>query len=373
MKKIREIFRKIFLAELSCRRWCILVVSLSLGIVLGAALLAVVVDPHYRYHEPWFYDKVYYELYATAPNILQHENYDLLMLGTSMTRNFFLEDIAKSFHCKPLKLAASGGTPEDLRKFFEIARAARGRKLDRVILSLDIYSLNKTQPHWKEFEYLYRDDHLEDYRYLFSRQTFSSMIYLIKRKTSPKKQRPHQSDRNRMFATEYNGKPYGFAEVIADALANEELHHTQAPYDPEAHLKNLYGKLLPMFDDNPDITFTVYLPPYHIYTWCQSEFFHEAEGLLKQRVMVLNELIKRHNVTVYDFQSDRRYVSSFDHYADVQHFGNPAAKELLLDISGRKAPLKSSADITAADKALRELIRDTMPEFRRNMEQYRGK
>ena len=41
MKKIREIFRKIFLAELSCRRWCILVVSLSLGIVLGAALLAI--------------------------------------------------------------------------------------------------------------------------------------------------------------------------------------------------------------------------------------------------------------------------------------------------------------------------------------------
>ena len=195
MDYLKKILCRIFNAGISGRSWGIAVAAISLTIVLGAALLAFTVDPHYRYRMPFFYDTVYYEIYATAPQLLKSEDYDLFMLGTSMTRNFFIEDIDKEFNCRAIKFAASGATMIDLKKFFDTALAAKGGKLKRVILSLDIYPLNKKDPHWKEFEYMYRQDHKEDYRYLFSRQTFSSMFYLIKRKTSPKRQRPYQSIR----------------------------------------------------------------------------------------------------------------------------------------------------------------------------------
>lgn len=373
MKKIWLFFRKLFDQETSCRKWSIFTVSATAFFVLGAPLLVFIVDPFYRYHEPFFYDMVYYELYATAPRILKHQQYDLLMLGTSMTRNFFLSDIDKAFGCKSVKLAASGGSVIDLCKFFDIARKAKGAKLKRTVLSLDIYPINKSKPNYKQFDYMYREDHREDYRYLFSRQTFSGMHYLVKRKLNPKRQRKHQSDRNRMFSTEYEGKKYGFKEVMKDALHNAATHHTQTPFSPAAHKENFYGKLLPVFDNNPQISFTVYLPPYHIYTYCQSEQFKEADALIRQRTEIMLELLKRPNVTLHDFQADRKFVLNHDYFSDVQHFSNIAAVELLKDLNSGRRRISTPEQVRENEKELRTLIKETMPEYFRNLKQFRGK
>lgn len=367
MKKVWDFIQKIWKAETSPRKWCFFTAIVSMGIVLGAALLVFIVDPHYRYRKPFFYDMVYYELYATAPHILKHQQYDLLMLGTSMTRNFFIEDIDRTFNCRSVKLAASGGTVADLCQFFDIAKKSKGDTLQRVIWSLDIYPLNKSGDHYSDFDYMYREDHREDYRYLFSRQTYSSMLYLIKRKLRPKRHRAHQSDRNRMFSTEYAGKPYGLNAVMADALYNERIHHTQQPYDPVRHQENFYDRLLPVFDRNPEIRFTVYLPPYHIYTYCQSEKFGEAEGLIKQRTGVLLELLKRKNVELHDFQADPRYVENHDFFSDVQHFSNIAACQLLEDLQTGRRRLTSEEQIRNNEQELRNLIQKNMPEYNRHI------
>ena len=161
------------------------------------------------------------------------------MIGTSMTRNFFIEDIDKTLNCRSLKFAASGGTMIDLKKMVDTAIEIKGKNLKRIVFSLDIYPLNKTQPHYKQFDYMYTESHAQDYRYLFSRQTFSTILYLIKRQLRPTGKRKYQADRNRMFSTEYDGKPYGLKAVMSDARSNAETHHTQTPYNKEAHQKNL--------------------------------------------------------------------------------------------------------------------------------------
>lgn len=371
MKSVWYFIQKIYRAETSCRKWCIFTVSVSVAVVAGAALLAFTVDPFYRYREPFFYDMVYYKLYATAPPILKYQHYDLLMLGTSMTRNFFLDDIDSAFDCKSVKLAASGGTMADICKFFDIARQSKGEKLKRVVWSLDIYSLNKDYDHYSEYDYLYRNDHREDYRYLFSRDTFSSMIYLLKRKLRPFKKRAHQADRNRMFSTDYKGKPYGLQEIIKDAVHNERTHHSQTPYSPEAHRKNFYGRLLPVLDSNPHIRFTVYLPPYHIFTYCQSEHFGEADALIRQRTEVLLELLKRPNVELHDFQSDPAYVENDAVFSDVQHFSNEAACRVLDDLKSKRRQLTGREAVMANEAELRQLIRKNMPRYTRQVSQYK--
>lgn len=86
--------------ECSCKLWIGTVLSITFAIIGGVALLVYIVDPFYRYRMPLWYDTVYHEVYATAPALLKHEKFDLFMLGTSMTRNFFLEDIDKTFNCR---------------------------------------------------------------------------------------------------------------------------------------------------------------------------------------------------------------------------------------------------------------------------------
>ncbi len=373
MKKIWQFLLHLWRVETTGRKWCVFTVAVSLSIIAGAALLVFTVDPSYRYRAPVFYDMVYYEIYATAPHILKKQPYDLLMLGTSMTRNFFLEDIDASFGCQSVKLAASGGTMKDLCTFFRVAREAKGDQLKQVILSLDIYPLNKDYSHCQDFDYLYRDDHREDYRYLFSRQSFSHMYFLLKRKMRPKRNRVHMTDRNRMFATEYAGKPYGLKAVMKDAIHNERIHHTQTPFDPAAHQKNLYQELLPILDENPQLPFIVYLPPYHIYTYCQSEQFGEADALIRQRSAVMRELIRRPHVKLYDFQADRRYVTTHDYFSDVQHFSNVAARLLLQDLHSPRRRIVTEADIAANEQELRVLIQEKMPEYYAHLKQFKEK
>lgn len=373
MRLLKELLLKVFYAGTAGKKWNILVVSVTLTVVLGAAAVIFIVDPHYRYREPSFYDMVYYEIYATAPRLLKSPDYDLFMLGTSMTRNFFLEDIDRTFNRRSIKFAASGGTMRDLRKFFDTAVKYRGDKLKEVVFSLDIYPLNKPGTHWEDFDYMYRDDHKEDYRYLFSRKSFSSIFYLIKRKNRPKRQRPYQSVRNRMFSTEYPGKPYGLDQVMRDAVANEKSHHTQTPYDPAVHRKNLYEELLPIFDDNPQIKFTVYLPPYHIYTYCQSEHFKEAEALIHQREDVMKELLKRKNVTLHDFQSDREYVMNHTYFSDVQHFSVDAARRVLADLVSGRRRLTTAAEVEENTRQLQSLIRENMPLYYQHVKEFKRK
>ena len=363
MKIVIQKIISLWNCETTSFKWCVFTISISLGIVLGAALLVFTVDPHYRYRKPFFYDTVYNNIYATAPHILEHEEYDLLMLGTSMTRNFFLSDIDSAFNCKSVKLAASGGTAEDLCKFMDTAIQAKKDKLKAVIFSLDIYSLNKTKAYYLEFDYMYRKNYTEDYRYLFSRQAFSSILYLLKRKLRPKKQRAHQTDRNRMFSTEYKGKKYGLEEVIDDARHNAAAHHTQTPYNPQAFQKNFYGRMLKIFDSNPRLRFTVYLPPYHIYTWCQSEHFKEADALIRQRSQVMLELLKRPNVTLHDFQADSRFVENHAWFSDVQHFSNIAACELLKELKLSRRRIATAAHVAANEKELRLLIKKNMKPY----------
>ena len=363
MKNLMHRILALWNSETTSFKWCIVTVSVSLGVVLGAALLVFTVDPHYRYRKPFFYDTVYNNIYATAPHILEREEYDLLMLGTSMTRNFFLSDIDAAFDCKSVKLAASGGTAEDLCKFMEVALQAKKGNLKRIIFSLDIYPLNKTKAYYLEFDYMYRKNYTEDYRYLFSRQAFSSMIYLVKRKLRPKRQRAHQTDRNRMFATEYKGKKYGLEEVIDDARHNAAIHHTQTPYNVRAFQKNFYGRMLKIFDSNPQVKFVIYLPPYHIYTWCQSEQFKEADALIRQRTQVMLELIKRPNVTLHDFQADSRFVENHAWFSDVQHFSNVAACELLKELKLPRRHITTPADVAANEKELRLLIKKNMKPY----------
>ena len=373
MNKLFEKLKQINNVELSYKKWITLTITISLGIVVGAALLAFIVDPLYRYRKPFFYDIVYYELYATAPFFLRNYDYDHLMLGSSMCRNFFIDDINKTLECNSFKLAAAGCSAEDLTVFMDIADKTKGNKLKRITLSLDIYPLNKIKDYYKDFDYMYRRDIKEEYKYLFSRQTFSSMFFILKRKLRPKGRRKYQTTKNRMWSTDYEGKKYGTKEVNYYAAVDSMKHDTQTKYNKEAFYYNFYQKLLPFIDNNPNISFTIYLPPYHIYAYCLSEEYNEADDLIKQRTIVLKELLKRKNVELHDFQADRKYVLTDDYFCDVQHFSYICARKILKDLKADTRKLYTNKDIDSNEQDLRKLIKESMPKYYNDINQYKFK
>lgn len=362
MKRFYELIRKLFFKESDAGSWFKWSAGTVLTIVLGAALLAFVVDPHYRYRLPRFYDMVFYEAYATAPRLLDEWDYDVLMLGSSMARNFYLDDISNVFGGKVLKISAAGASSYDLKKLADTAVAAKGDKIKKIIYLLDIYAVNKVRPNYKEFEYMYSSSHWEDYRYLFDRQTFSSMIYLVKRKTRSKGKRAIQAIPNKMFSTEHSKTRYSMEEVINSARHYVQIGHRQTGYRP-GYEAVMNSEILAIFDNNPGIDFTVIVPPYHLYAYCLSEKHGEADKLLQQKTAVLKEVLKRKNVRLFDFQSDPEIVCSGDYFTDVQHSSSALARKILNWISEGKYQLRTPEDIEANEKRLRQIIKEAMPQF----------
>jgi hypothetical protein len=361
--KLKERFLHYFNYQISARRWCyVLCITLFL-IIGGAALLVYIVDPCYRYRLPKFYDTVYYEIYSTGPRLIKESDYDLFMLGSSMCRNYFLDDIDRSLGCHSLKFAAAGATAYDLKKFADMAIEAKGEKLKRIVYSFDIYSLNKTQPHWKNVDYMYRDDHKEDYRYLFARDTYSNMHFLLKRKMRPKGKRKYQTVKNRMFSTEHEKTVYSHDVVAKTAKQYYGMHHSMTPYRKGSE-ETFAKTLLALVDKNPGIEFTVFLPPYHIYSYCMSEIFGEADALIRLRSKVLCELLKRKNVKLFDFQYIPEFACDSAYYTDIQHFSSALARKILTSLATGKHQLHTEADVLKTEKALRQLIADHMARYR---------
>ncbi|MBO5991449.1 MAG: hypothetical protein J6R00_07355, partial [Lentisphaeria bacterium] len=147
--------------------------------------------------------------------------------------------------------------------------------------------------------------------------------------------------------------------------------HTQTPEHPENCKYSLNYCLLPLVAENPQIKCTVYLAPYHIYTYCQSEQFGEADGLIRQRTLVMKELLKYPNVTLHDYQADRSFVCNSDFFSDVQHFSSKAARRLLSDLASGRRVLKSDADVDANEKELRDLIKEQMPLYYADLAKYK--
>ena len=174
-----------------------------------------------------------------------------------------------------------------------------------------------------------------------------------------------------MFSTEYDGMRFGIASVMEDALHNERIHHTQTPEHPANFEYSLKKCILPMISENPQIQFTVYLAPYHIYTYCQSEQFNEADGLIRQRTLVMKELLKYPNVKLYDFQADRSFVCNSDYFSDVQHFSSRAARKVLTDLASGRRRLLNDSDIDANEKELRSLISEQMPVYYADLKKYK--
>ena len=173
-----------------------------------------------------------------------------------------------------------------------------------------------------------------------------------------------------MFSTEHEKMKFSKEEVLADAVYNERVHHTQTPYHPDS-IKNIQNELLTIFDENPEIRFTVYLPPYHIFTYCQSEHFGEADALIRQRSEVMRELIQRKNVVLHDFQSDREIVCNGNFYSDVQHFSSKAARLVLSKLRSGIRRIQTENDITANEKELRILLTESMPEYYRQTKPFK--
>ncbi len=363
------------------RRWVRITLSFCFGILLLLVLLVYAVDPFMRYRKPVFYDPMFRSCYAIAPGMMRHFDFDSLMVGSSMVRNYTLPDLNKSIKtAQSIKISFSSASSRDLKKISDIAFQAKGDRLKVLVYSLDLWATNKPEVNYTRFDYLYRDDFFEDYKYFFSRKTYSAMHQLLKICLSRKvkKKRMHYRSYDTMFCTDYPGKPYGKSLVISEARNCEETRRLPAMPNKNTAVR-FRGDILSLVEAHPQTEFVFILPPTSLYYWCMlhnNTFTDDAgntqncmDALLAQKSFFLTELLRYSNVRIYDPQQEENIIRDYERYNDITHYSMSVCKQILEGIARDEWRVRSAGDIAANAAKLRYAVSQEMPQYLRDIKQ----
>lgn len=146
-------------------------------IIIGGTV--VIIDPYFHYHKPlkFLSYRLGNQRYIND-GIERHFEYDSIITGTSMTENFKSSLFDKLFNSNSIKVPFSGGSYKEINDNLE--RTLKRKKDIRYILrGLDYGAIiqNSEYMRYNDFPtYLYDDNILNDYKYLFNKEVIIKEI-----------------------------------------------------------------------------------------------------------------------------------------------------------------------------------------------------
>ena len=309
------------------RRFVMNVFLLVLAAYLLLALAVFVIDPFQHYREASFYMPMFdydYSRYLN-PGMARNFSYDTAVIGTSMVMNFTRRSVMEAFGGDMVNLAILSATMAEQRLMLDTVIEA-GRA-DRVIYGLDIFTYDNEGDMYgvNPFPfYLYDDNVLNDYRYLFNhfsrKASYSILEGNLLGRGGEKFDRDHA----------YN---VGGEAVFGRQKAIEsyrERYWEALEGEPAAAGSRMTGRLegnfdsyiLPVLKANTGTRFEIFYPPYSYLHWALylETTPLEMEDVLEFKRHVYERTRGLGNVRVYDFQSEEGVTFNLDNYMDINHF-----------------------------------------------------
>lgn len=306
----------------SYKKWGTSVLYATLGMLVLFVGLNFYVDPLQFYHKtyltPDFSDQQRYQ----NPGLAKNYEYDTIMVGSSMTENFWPSYANEKLGIHLLKLSMSGSTAKEQNMITNLAILTG--KTKTVMWGIDYFSLrgepDRVRHEFGAFPY-----------YLYDRNPFNDLNYLINLDTSKQALRslvvsagfmnPKNPDLNRLNTWETPGL-FGKQNVLKewDKLkqggsfkpSEYELGHVQ---------RNMDENVLSVIKAHPEVQFVLFYPPYsilqHRYFYDKDPAFFENELYVKQYLFEQVGMLP--NVKIYEFQHEQQITFDLKHYKDLAH------------------------------------------------------
>lgn len=309
--------RGVFMYELTSEQYFKLFITLSGAFFALCILLVFFVDPYVRYHRAFILRQVYQKSAAMIPGLFRHENFDSVLIGSSMAQNFDISEINRILETRCIKATSAGLPSETLSVYIKKAVEEKEDNLKRIFISLDFWAFSKDNFRLHDnYKYLYSDT-LFAPEYFFSPDTFDALFNAIITNIAYPFDATarHEADRNKMFANKPRTK-YG-EKIFFRSLKRDAAN---IPVPGVNVLKNLQTHLLDHIRKNSRIQFDIFLPPYSIYYWCLLKHAKILEQHLELRTYLAAELKKLPNARLHDLQPEISVTGNFENYRDITHY-----------------------------------------------------
>lgn len=296
------------------------------------------VDPYQFYRRPRLYKPVYFtDQRYQNPGLARTQDYNLAIIGTSMTDNFLPSYANSVLQSKTVKLSTMGASLYEEKLMLDVV--AKAKKANTVILELNYFSFRgdkKRVTHTgKGFPYyMYRKGLMSELKYLCNPETLLKSFQILKMHITGTMHYTMATDLEKLNTWYYNST-FSKENVIKDwHFAQNDIERANPVEFEWDYLKeNTDNNLIQMLKDNQGIDFVLFYPPFSIlaHKFLSSRDLFNDEVELKR--YIFNNCKDLNNVRIYDFQDIESITHNLDNYRDMTHYSIETNEYIIDSIS----------------------------------------
>jgi hypothetical protein len=322
------------------------------GLFLVALFLAInlLVDPYRIFHKPWIRDNYYiddHQMRIEASGIINTVDFDAIVLGTSMARNFSPKEASIIFGKDFVNISLNGSTLAE--RSLVLDYAFQKKRLTTVISSLDLFTFDSfsiVASPMVPYTYLYDKTPLNDFKvYLSNPKIFQyalcKNILISSDKLCPGTRT--LENLTEWYSDQEETKKFGGLDnwlnnkhnyMVRDAISElsksiDVIHSGQikAINRAEVHHKITMSKkvfnvyLLSHIAKHPEVEFYLFFPPYSRlnYAITRQSAPQDFEIYLETIKFVVRDSKQYNNVKIFGFEPNQ-FPDDIANYKDTKHY-----------------------------------------------------
>lgn len=312
------------------KKWLFRLLALTLSLVVLMCAAAYWVDPYMQYRVR---DNRYLlNSRLVTPGLIKNDDYDTVLIGSSMIQNTDMALFRETLGGKPLKITTGAISLKEIQKLTD--KINQVGKAQNYYICLDQYLFAPEK--WDDLDrfpdYLMDDDLLNDYRYLLGYETWTRFMPIDLGLSAAKALNiPLPGKLTRAMSID------GMEDWRDDwAFGSEAVLSLYAPppkgkgYD----LDRLLGRMETRFDeylthlDFTRGTYTFFFPPYSALFWNYAGEAGYGDLYLAFKTYAEECLLGMPNVKIYDFQN-ADLITDLVQYKDYTHYA-PSVNDWML-------------------------------------------
>ena len=290
------------------------------------------VDPYFQYHPPkeqLAYDMPTNDFMYYNSGIAKSYSYDTIITGSSMSRSFLPSYVDEKFNCQSVKLSMAEATGKDFSVLLPVVARHEGTK--RIIIGLDDFAFNTPKDYsaYDKPMYLYDLNKFNDVKYLANFSGLQESYRVLLNTKNGLRTTSMDDYQNYTLVNDFSAEQV--KKIYIDGI--DKVEHTEpTPFHEleKTVTTNLNANLIPIIEENPDIEFVCYFPPYSIVSW---GMLPNIENRLNVTQIIIESLMDYENVSLYFFSQETEHIVDLDHYMDTIHYDSEIANEVVDFIS----------------------------------------
>lgn len=307
------------MTEKKQKKWFLITLFMTIGVLLAIAIVMVVVDPYFHFHGPL--KGVSYRLYSERymnSGIAKNFEYDAVITGSSMNQNFKTSQMDELFGTNAIKIPFSGAGFEEIKDNIEIALNSKN-DVKYVLWGIDYNGLNR-EADWQGYEeypdYLYDKNPFNDTSYIYNKTIlFEGLLNTLLFNLSGNETTTFDeySSWDGGSGWESISKTYRRDKEILpmEKITEEEIFRVK---------ENITKNIVDLAKAYPETKFLLFYTPYSALYWEDLYREGQLEKQLEIEKIATELMLECENIKLFSFAKETQITTDVEMYRDKEHY-----------------------------------------------------